>query len=87
MVIYVDILLALNWWIDFLLLLGVRRSMGGEGKPWRLAVGALAGALSCLTLFLPPIAVWRSLLIQLVAAMCMMSVALSELITLRYVSS
>ena len=75
MVIYIDILLALNWWIDFLLLLGVRRAMGGYGKPWRLAIGALVGALSCLALFLPPISVWLSLLIRLVAAALMVTVA------------
>ena len=75
MIIYIDILLALNWWIDFLLLLGVRRSMGGDGKPWRLAVGALVGALSCLVLFLPPISVWLSLTIRLVSAALMVTVA------------
>lgn len=75
MVVYVDILLALNWWIDFLLLLGVRRSMGGGGKPWRLAAGALVGALSCFTLFLPPISVWLSLFIRFVAAVGMVAVA------------
>ena len=57
MVIYLDMLLALNWWIDFLLLLGVRRTVGGGTRPWRLAVGALVGALSCLILFLPPLSV------------------------------
>ncbi len=68
MVIYADILLALNWWIDFLLLLGVRRALGGGGKPWRLAVGALVGAVSSFVLFLPPLPVWLSLAVKLVAA-------------------
>lgn len=75
MVIYIDILLALNWWIDFLLLLGVRRTMGGGAKSWRLALGALVGALSCFTLFLPPISVWLSLLIRLLAAALMVTIA------------
>lgn len=68
MVIYADILLALNWWIDFLLLLGVRRALGGAGKPWRLAAGALVGAVSSFVLFLPPLPVWLSLAVKLVAA-------------------
>ncbi len=68
MVIYADILLVLNWWIDFLLLLGVRRALGGGGKPWRLAVGALVGAVSSFVLFLPPLPVWLSLAVKLVAA-------------------
>lgn len=75
MVIYIDVLLALNWWIDFLLLLGVRRSAGGVGRSWRLALGGLVGALSCLTLFLPPIPVWLTLLVRLAAAMLMVTVA------------
>ena len=75
MVIYIDILLALNWWIDFLLLLGVRRAMGGGVRSWRLALGALVGALSCFVLFLPPMSVWLSLLIRLLAAALMVTVA------------
>lgn len=75
MVIYLDILLALNWWIDFLLLLGVRRAMGGGARSWRLAVGALVGALSCFVLFLPPVSVWWCLLIRFGAAALMVTVA------------
>ncbi len=75
MVIYIDILLALNWWMDFLLLLGIRRAMGGDGKPWRLAVGALVGAFSCFVLFLPPLSVWLSFLVRLLAAALMVTVA------------
>lgn len=74
-VIYIDILLALNWWIDFLLLLAVRRAVGGGARSWRLALGALVGALSCLTLFLPPLSVWLTLGIRLGAAMLMVTVA------------
>lgn len=75
MTVYIDILLALNWWVDYLLLLGVRRTTGGGGRPWRLAVGALVGALSCLMLFLPPLSVWLTLLLRLLAAALMVSVA------------
>ena len=75
MVIYVDLLLALNWWIDYLLLLGVRRSLGGAGRPWRLVVGALVGAATCFVLFLPPLPVWLSLAIKLLSALCMVLVA------------
>ena len=75
MAIYVDILLALNWWIDFLLLLAVRRTLGGGARPWRLAMGALVGAVSCFALFLPPLSIWLSLAIKLVAALLMVIVA------------
>lgn len=75
MTLYLDILLLLNWWIDYLLLLGVRRTLGGGGRPWRLALGALVGALSCLVLFLPPLSVWLSLAFKLAAALLMVLVA------------
>ncbi len=75
MVIYADILLALNWWLDFLLLLGVRRMLGLTARPWRVAVGALVGALSAGVLFLPPLPWWLSLLVKLVAAAGMVMVA------------
>lgn len=75
MVIYADILLALNWWLDFLLLSAVRRGAGGVGRSWRLALGALVGGCTCLTLFLPPLSTWLTLLIRLGAAMLMVAVA------------
>ena len=75
MTIYADILLALNWWIDYLLLLGVRRRLGGGTRPWRLALGALVGALSCFVLFMPTFSVWLDLAVKLVAALAMVSVA------------
>lgn len=75
MVIYGDILLLLNWWIDYLLLLGVRRALFGGGAPWRLAMGALVGALCCFVLFLPPIPLWLSLAVRLLSAVGMVAVA------------
>lgn len=75
MVIYADILLAVNWWIDFLLLLGVRRALGGGVKNWRLALAALIGAVSSFVLFLPPLSVWLSLLVKLGTAALMVLTA------------
>lgn len=75
MVIYGDILLALNGWIDFLLLLGVRRITGGKAPPWRLAAGSFAGALAGFLVFLPPLPVWLTLLIKLLAAAGMVRLA------------
>lgn len=74
MVIYIDLLLALNGWIDFLLLLGVRRYSGGSVRPWRLALGALVGAVFGLALLLPPLPLLVSLLVKLVAAVVMVLV-------------
>ncbi len=75
MVIYIDILLALNGWLDFLLLLGVRRFSGGDARPWRLALGALLGAVFSLTLLLPSLPLMLSLAVKLVAAVAMVLVA------------
>lgn len=68
MVIYADVLLAVNWWVDFLLLLAVRRFLGFGARPWRLIVGALLGGVFSFSLFLPPMAVWLSLMLKLAAA-------------------
>lgn len=75
MVIYADILFMMNWWLDFLLLLGVRRALGVGTKPWRLALGALVGSLSAAVLFLPTIPWWLSLAVKLAAAGAMVAVA------------
>ena len=39
MVIYADVLLAVNWWVDFLLLALLRRVTGARAPGWRLAAG------------------------------------------------
>ncbi len=75
MVIYADLLLAVNWWVDFLLLVGVARFAGVSARAWRLVVGGLVGALSCGLLFLPPLSVWLSLGAKLAAATLMVLVA------------
>lgn len=75
MVIYADVLFLLNGWIDFVLLLGVRRALGEGGRPWRLVLAALLGAVSSFVLFLPPMPVWLSLAVKLAAAAWMVLVA------------
>ena len=87
MIVYADMLLAVNWWIDFLLLLGVRRFMGIGARPWRLVVGSLVGALFSLVLLLPPMAVWLSLLLKLLAAGLMVLVAFGWHSRRRYIRS
>ena len=44
MVIYLDILLILNFFVDFLLLLGTNRLAGFPSGGWRVALGAALGA-------------------------------------------
>lgn len=87
MIIYADILLSVNWWVDFLLLLGVRRFMGLGARPWRLVLGALVGALFSLVLLLPPMAAWLSLLLKLMAAGSMVFVSFGWHSRRRYIKS
>ncbi len=87
MVVYADILLAVNWWVDFLLLLGVRRFMGIGAKPWRLVLGALVGALFSLVLLLPPMAAWLSLVFKLLAAAVMVLLSFGWHSRRRYIKS
>ena len=75
MVVYADILMAVNGWIDFLLLCAVRRLNGGEGRGWRLAAGAMAGAVYSLVLFLPPLAWWLAALTEALAAAVIVLIA------------
>ncbi len=75
MVIYADMLLALNWWLDFLLLLGVGRVSHGVTRPWRLVLGALTGALCAGVILLPPLPWWLSLTVKGGGAALMVVVA------------
>lgn len=77
MVIYADVLVVLNAWVDYLLLLGVNRATGGGTKPWRLILGALIGGLSGLAVFLPPLPWWASLLVKAATAVLMIAAAFS----------
>lgn len=75
MVIYGDILLAVNWWVDFLLLMLVRRMTGAGTGGVRVALGGLVGALSCAVIFLPPLSPLITLPIKLVTASAMVLTA------------
>ncbi len=85
MVVYADILLAVNWWVDFLLLLAVRRFMGIGAKPWRLVIAAFLGGLFSFVLLLPPMAAWLSLLLKLTAAGLMVLAAFGWHSRRRYI--
>lgn len=75
MVIYADILIAVNWWIDYLLLLLVRRMTGAAATGWRVVLGALVGAVSCLVMLLPPLPILLMLSVKLLSAAAMVLVA------------
>lgn len=67
-VIYIDVLLALNLWIDFLLLLATARLLRIPRKRWRMVLGALAGAAFSCLIFLPAMPAGLSVAVKLLAA-------------------
>lgn len=67
-VIYIDVLLALNLWIDFVLLLLTARLLRIPCKRWRMVLGALAGAASACLVFLPAMPAAAAALVKLLAA-------------------
>ena len=66
-VIYLDVLVVLNWFIDYLLLSSTARILRLPFKRWRLVLGALLGGISSCLIFLPAMPFWLSLLVKLVA--------------------
>jgi stage II sporulation protein GA (sporulation sigma-E factor processing peptidase) len=74
-VIYIDVLLALNLFIDFLLLSAVSRILRLPPKRIRLVLGAVAGSgCSCL-LFLPALSPPASLIIKTICACAIVRIA------------
>lgn len=59
-VVYIDLLFLLNLTANYLLLLGAGRMSGAVLRRWRIALGAAAGALYAVLVFLPGLG-WLSL--------------------------
>ena len=74
-VIYIDVLLALNLWIDFMLLLATVRILRLPRKRWRMVLGALVGAVSSCLIFFPALPAPLSVAIKLAAAGIILLVA------------
>ena len=62
--VYADVLLAVNFLIDYLLLLFCARLSGRRIIRKRLLAGALVGALTSLVIFLPPLSFWPMTLLK-----------------------
>lgn len=74
-VIYLDVLLALNLFIDFLLLLATARLLRLPYRRWRLVLGALAGAASACLIFLPDLSALAAAGLKLLAAGILLLIA------------
>ena len=74
-VIYIDVLLALNLFIDFLLLSAVARILRLPYRRLRLVAGAAAGSAFSAVLFLPPLPAPVSILIRAACACIIIKIA------------
>ena len=75
-VIYLDVLMALNLFIDFLLLSATVRILRLTARRWRIVVGALFGAACSCLVFLPELPAPLSALIRLSGAALIVLIAL-----------
>lgn len=76
-VIYIDILLSLNLFVDYLLLLATARLLHRPTRRWRTVSAALIGAASSLIILAPPLSQGLSLLYQAATAVLMVVVGFS----------
>lgn len=75
MVIYLDVLLLSNWWVDFFLLKTVAHITHAPYKQWRLLTAAALGASSALLIFLPAMSAPVSWLMRIATALLMCTAA------------
>ncbi len=71
MVIYIDVLLFTNILIDYCILSLSKKFLHINTKEFRLILGAIAGALFSLTIFLPSVNTFSSLFIKLICSITM----------------
>ena len=66
--VYLDVLIAVNWLIDDLLLSGCARLLHLPYRRGRLVLGSLFGGCCACVILLPPLPVYLSLAVKLVTA-------------------
>ncbi len=74
-VIYVDVLIILNLIITFFLLLATETFTKESGKKWRLLLGAVAGGVYSLQVFLPEMGAFPNFLSRLLAGVLISLIA------------
>lgn len=84
-IIYIDVLLALNLFIDFLLLSSVTRILRIPKRRIRLVLGALVGSICSCLIFLPDMPALLFLLIKLISAGLIIRIAFAWHSTMLYI--
>ena len=82
-VVYADVLLAVNWVIDYFLLLGVAAVTGVGVRRGRLLAGGALGALSTLVFLAPALPLWLQLGYQAVTGSAVLAAAFARRMPLR----
>jgi len=70
-VIYVDILFIINYVVNYLLLLATQKICKHPSPSWRLSIGAAAGGIYAVLIFLPPLSILYSLAAKLVVSVAL----------------
>lgn len=74
-IVYPDVLIIQNFFMNYLLLYLVNRMCSCRAKGWRIALGAFIGALYVMVVFFPYLRVLYSLLIKLLVSALMIVIA------------
>lgn len=75
MIVYVDVLITINFIVDYLLLLISGRLCGTHLNRLRIVIAALVGGISSLILFLPPLTPWINIALKLLTSAALAGIA------------
>lgn len=76
MVFYLDLILLLNFSIDYLILIATVKFLKLDYKKWRLALGALVGALYSLVFFIPSLDFYQFFLTKIILSIIIILVSI-----------
>lgn len=75
MIVYVDVLIVVNFIVNYFLLLGASSASGRSINRIRIIFSAIFGALSSLIIFFPMLGVFENTLYKLATALIMIRIA------------
>lgn len=75
MVLYLDIILLLNFLLDYLILLATAKSLGLSYKKWRLIVASVIGAFYIIVFFIPALSILTTLFFKIAFSVLMIIIS------------
>lgn len=85
--VYLDVLVCVNFIIDYVMLLSVSRLLAFAVRRRRLVLGAVVGGIGSLAVLLPPLPFWVSLVLSLTEAFGMVVAAFAPTTGVRLLKS